>query len=216
MMNTSTFTGHKVSRTIATTLSVSSVHSKQSPRCFFRYLLACLENQVIVPSLHDHCLSLSNDVIIIVYVNDMLVYGHDEASINPIVDRMTNEEEVKIPCEGTAEGYLGVDIKRNWNKTTLTQSGLVKLAIEALGLYSKYSIVTSTPVKCAALPRDSGGEPAAGKFNYSAVVGMLLYLTGHIQPDSMYWDLPGIARMKCLSTKELENIMCYIVLVYFW
>ena len=99
---------------------------------------------------------------------------------------MTKEEEFKLCRECTTEGYLGVDIKRNGEKTTLTQSGLKKRAIEALGLNSKYSTATTTPAECDVLPHDSGGEPAVCTFNYAAVVGMLLYLMGHSCPDRAF------------------------------
>ena len=40
-----------------------------------------------------------------------------------------------------------------------------------------------TPAECAPLPRDRDGAPAVGSFNYASIVGMVLYLTGHSQPD---------------------------------
>ena len=47
-------------------------------------------------SLHDPCLFLSKDVIVIVYVDDLLMYGRAEALIDLFVDHMTNEEDVKL------------------------------------------------------------------------------------------------------------------------
>ena len=61
---------------------------------------------------------------------------------------------------------------------TLTQSGLARRVVKVLGIHSKYSTPTATPDKCAALPFNSGGEPAVGISNYSAVIGMLLFLRG--------------------------------------
>ena len=77
---------------------------KQSPGYFVWYLSKHLERQGLVPSLHDLCLFLSKDIIVIVYVDGMLVHGRDKASINHFVDRMMKEEEVKLRREGTAEG----------------------------------------------------------------------------------------------------------------
>ena len=135
-------------------------------------------------SLHDPCLALSKDVIFIVFVDGMLVYGRDEALINSFVVCTTNKEEAKLQCGCTVEGYIGVDIKRNGHKTTLTQSGLDNRVTEALRLHNKYS--TATPVECANLPCDSVCKPAVGTFNYTPVVGMLLYLTGHSCPDCAF------------------------------
>ena len=59
----------------------------------------CLEKQALVPSLHNPFLFLSKDVIGIVYVDDVLVYGRDEALIISCIDSMVNEEEVKLQRE---------------------------------------------------------------------------------------------------------------------
>ena len=53
--------------------------------------------------------------------------------------------------EGSAEGYLGVDIKQEGNQVALQQKGLTQRIIEALGLDSKHSTPVNTPANTAAL-----------------------------------------------------------------
>ena len=156
---------------------------KQSPRYFYKYLSERMENQGLVPSQFDPCLFLSKDLIVLCYVDDLLLYAREDAIIDDFIERMQKDEEVILRKEGTAEGFLGVDIKRDGNKTTLTQSGLAKRVVEALGLCSKYSTPCATPAEQAPLPRDLSGQPASGTINYASVVGMLLYLCGHSRPD---------------------------------
>jgi hypothetical protein len=43
-----------------------------------------------------------------------------------------------------------------------------------------------TPVKTKPLVKDADGEAAHGRFSYSSVVGMLLYLYSHTLPDIAY------------------------------
>ena len=38
---------------------------------------------------------------------------------------------------------------------------------------------------------------------------MDIYLHRYVQIIDTYWDLLGVARVKCLLTNELGNIMCY-------
>ncbi|KAL7548695.1 hypothetical protein ACHAWF_014726, partial [Thalassiosira exigua] len=95
-------------------------------------------------------------------------------------------EEIFLRREGMAEGYLGVNIERKNGHTTLTQPGLTKKVIEALGLCSKNSTAVSTPAEKTPLPRDVGGVPHDGPVNYASVVGMLLYITGHSRPDCVF------------------------------
>ncbi len=92
------------------------------------------------------------------------------------------QDNIALHKEGTAEGYLGVDIHHQSGKTKLLQVGLTKRIITALGLDSKYSTPVDTPAETAALARDIGSKEASGSINYASVVGMLLYL-GHSRPN---------------------------------
>ncbi len=91
-------------------------------------------------------------------------------------------EDVALHKEGTAEGYLGVDIQRDGNKFTFTQTGLTKQIIESSGPDSKFTTAVATPAEKAALGKDVDSPPASGQINYASVIGMLLYL-GHSCPD---------------------------------
>jgi hypothetical protein len=95
--------------------------------------------------------------------------------------------DISIRREGTAEGFLGVQIDRvdtdHGPQITLTQSGLTKRIVEALGLCSTMSTKIDTPAEASPLSKDANGPAAQGLFNYPAVIGMLLYLSGHSRPD---------------------------------
>ena len=122
------------------------------------------------------------NLVVIAYIDDLLIYAQDDATIVEFIKRM-QKADVKLRKEGTAEGFLGVDIMREGNKTILTQSGLAKRVVDALGLCSKYTTATATPAERAPLGRDLDGPDASGTINYASVVGMLLYLCGHSRPD---------------------------------
>ena len=154
----------------------------QSPRHFFTYLSERLNKQGLRQSALDPCLFLGTDIMVIVYVDDLLVYAKSTEIIDTFVTSMQSEE-VALRREGTAEGYLGVDIRRDQSSVLLTQIGLTKRIISALGLDNKYSTPCSTPAEISPLPKDEGGDPASGMINYASVVGMMLYLCGHSRPD---------------------------------
>ena len=59
----------------------------------------------------------------------------------------------------------------------MTQTGLSKRVVEALGLCSKFSTAISSPAEASPLPKDVDGTPATENFNYAAIVGMMLYLS---------------------------------------
>ncbi|KAL7475748.1 hypothetical protein ACHAW6_006117 [Cyclotella cf. meneghiniana] len=69
------------------------------------------------------------------------------------------------------------------HEITLFQLGLAKQVFKAVGLCSSNSTAISTPAETSPLPKDAEGAPASGAFNYAAVDGMLLYLSGNSRPD---------------------------------
>jgi hypothetical protein len=80
---------------------------------------------------------MNKSLIVIVYVNDILFYGWSEAEIDDLIERLKNNN-IALHKEGTAEGYLGVDIQRDRDNITLKQEVLTKCIVEALGLDTKY------------------------------------------------------------------------------
>jgi hypothetical protein len=94
-------------------------------------------------------------------------------------------EDVALKKEGSADGYLGVDIQCNGCQITFTQVGLTKRIIDGLSLDSKHSTAVATPAEKAALGKDIDGPPASGQVNYASMIGMLLYL-GHRCPDIVF------------------------------
>jgi histone deacetylase 1/2 len=159
---------------------------RQSPRNFFHYLSDKLQNEGLKPSKLDPCLFIGDTVIVVIYVDDVLLYSKSADAIDSLLDNL-QAAGVGIRKEGTAEGFLGVDISRDISASgptiTLLQKGLAKRIVEALGLCSQNATAISTPAEASPLPKDADGEPASGTFNYAAVVGMLLYLSGHSRPD---------------------------------
>jgi hypothetical protein len=154
---------------------------KQSSRYFFQYLTERLIKRGLTASALDPCLFLSKTLIVVIYVNVILIYGKSHAEIDEFIESM-KKDDISLHKEGTAEGYLGVDINRDGDRITLLQEGLTKRIISALGLDSKYSSPVETPAENAALGRNFHGSNASGSVNYSSVIGMLLYL-GHSRPD---------------------------------
>jgi hypothetical protein len=56
---------------------------KQSPRYFFKYLSDRLLKLGISPSKYDPCLFMNKALIVIIYVNDILIYGrHKKTSMS--------------------------------------------------------------------------------------------------------------------------------------
>ena len=182
---------------------------RQAPRYFFNHLKERLESKDIglKQSSRDPCLFVGSKVIVVVYVDDILFFAKEDGMIRRVIDGL-KRKGIAIRREGTAEGFLGVDIERSESKEgkqqiIFRQKGLTSRIITALGLDSSLSTRLSTPAEVGPLPKDVNGTPAAGNFNYAAVVGMLLYLSGHSRPDIAF-AVHQVARYTFKPTRRHE------------
>ncbi len=148
---------------------------------FFHYLTEHLVKQGLIASNLDPYLFMSKKLIVIIYVDNILIYGRSTDKIDNLINCL-KKDDITLNKEDTAEGYLGFDIQQDGDKISLLQEGLTKRIITALGLVSKYSTPVITPAEMTALGCDIDGKEASGCINFASVVGMLLYL-GHSQPD---------------------------------
>jgi hypothetical protein len=58
----------------------------------------------------DPCLFISKLLIVIIYVNNILIYGRSDAEINDLIEGL-KRDKIALHRKGTVEGYLGVDIQ---------------------------------------------------------------------------------------------------------
>jgi hypothetical protein len=153
------------------------------PRNFYNHLKSKLEHPSLgfVQSDADQCLFISDKVIVLVYVDDTLLFARNQQDIENVIDNL-REQGLVLEKESNVAGFLGVHIERLENGSLhLTQIGLIKRILESL------NVEKLTPVRVPAargvLPKDEEGDPPNGLFNYASVIGMLQYLQAHSRPD---------------------------------
>ncbi len=79
--------------------------------------------QGLIASNLDPCLYMSKTLIVIIYVDDILIYGRLTDEIDNLIKRL-KKDDIALNKEGTAEGYLRVDIQQDGDKISLLQEGL--------------------------------------------------------------------------------------------
>ena len=179
---------------------------KQAPRHFFNYLSQHLTKHGLRQSSFDPCLFFGSNLVVIVYVDDLLIYSRSDTAIDDLITKL-KEDNIWIRKEDSTAGFLGVDMKEGPDGSlTLTQTGLIDRIISALGLHSSYSTKKDTPAETAPLPKDANGEPADPTFNYPSIIGMLLYLSGHSRPDIAF-AVHQCARYTFNPTKKHTNAL---------
>jgi hypothetical protein len=156
---------------------------KQSPRNFFQHLKSKLESIGFVAATNiDSCLFISDKVICLCYVDDTLLFSPKQEWIDEVIDKLKNTADLSVEIEDDVAGFLGVQIKRDDEKgtVTLTQTGLIDRIIDALEIEGLPPV--DTPAD-EVLTMDKNGDPPNGTFNYASVIGMMWYLYGHSRPD---------------------------------
>ena len=152
---------------------------KQAPRLWFKTLEKSLHARGFVSSKVDPCLFLSDDLIAVVYVDDVLFFGKSDKVINKMIASLKKDFDLNV--EGTVEAFLGVEVLEHKDGVLARQSGLTKRIIAAVGMEKANSC--KTPASTIGLGADIGGAPKKESWSYSSVVGMLLYLAGNTRPD---------------------------------
>ena len=79
---------------------------------------------------------IGDDIIVLVYVDDCLIFSLDKDTINQLLDKLKNKEKLDLTDEGDIDKYFGVEIEQNKEdkSTTFKQTFLIQVAIELAGL----------------------------------------------------------------------------------
>ena len=99
-----------------------------------------MTNSGMAVSQSDPCLFVSDWVVAVAFVDNILFWSTDEAYINKLGSKL-HKQILLLKQEKHAAGMLGVDMTRaEGGYIEMKQTGLIDLILEALGLDSKLTI----------------------------------------------------------------------------
>jgi len=153
----------------------------QAGNNWFDKLCDSLVSRGFYQSSIDPCLFIRKDIILIVYVDDCLLFAKHDTTLDSFVNSL--KSEFNLTCEGDVGAFLGIQLTRSSNgQLTLTQPGLIAKIVEECGLDAE-SKRHNTPAVTKLLCNDSSGPQREHTWNYWMIVGMLTYLSISSQPD---------------------------------
>lgn len=162
---------------------------KQAPRAWYTRLQKELESIGFVPSPADPSLftlcNKTSNVYLLIYVDDILIAGKDEASVAFVKDTLLTRFEGRDL--GAITSFLGINISRDRDnkEIKIDQSGMVASVIQQFGMEDAKT--KSTPLSPAVkLSKHEGEELDKETYPYGTLVGKLMFLAVATRPDIAY------------------------------
>ncbi|KAK4382937.1 Retrovirus-related Pol polyprotein from transposon RE2 [Sesamum angolense] len=136
-------------------------------------------------SAHDHCLFVKNTVasllVLLTYVDELLIASPSESLIIEVKKFLHNAFSIKDL--GLARYFLGLEIARSADGTSVSQHKYIRDIVQDTGLL--HSRPTSTPLPLGLKLTSQGDVVLADPEPYRRLVGRLLYLS-FTRPDICY------------------------------
>jgi len=129
----------------------------------------------------DKCLFLRDDCILVVYVDDCLIFAQHDDTINALIKALS--ADFLLQDEGDVNAFLGVQINKDVStkSITLTQPALIQQILQDVGIRGE-SKGKDTPVD-SILYADTDGMERVDIWNFCSVIGKLNYLANNTRPD---------------------------------
>jgi len=179
--------GFHSSRTTPTCLKLhKSLYGLTSaPRLWYHHVLDAFLLLGFKQSTLDPCLLYTSTVFIVIYVDDVGIAYKTVEDLDRLLGSLT-EKGLTFTKEGSFTDFLGIKFSQDVDERTitLTQKGLINKVITATGLDDCNPNWTPATTQCLGL--DPSGENMTDTWNYSSVIGMLLYLSTNTRPDITY------------------------------
>jgi hypothetical protein len=153
---------------------------KQAGNNWFTELRGSLIALGFTQSLHEPCLFIKNDCLVIIYVDDCLFFAKTDDILDSIIAKLS--QNFNLTSQGDVGAFLGIDIRRTADGfLELVQPGLIGKIISFVGLEAE-SNEHKTPATTI-LHADPQGANREQTWNYRAAIGMLNYLSTSTRPD---------------------------------
>jgi len=154
---------------------------KVAPLMWYNYIATYFGKLGLHKSTFDPCLWFGTDIMLVQYVDDCGISAAKQSTIDDFVAAL-RKEGLALTQEESFSEFLGIEFQESKEgKFHMTQGGLIKKVLQAAGMSDCNP--NSTPAAVAPVGADKDGEPMEETWNYRAIVGMLLYLSGNSRPD---------------------------------
>lgn len=154
---------------------------KQSPLVWYQTLTTVLNRNEFISTNFDPCVfvNFKNQVYLSIYVDDILIFGPNNKTINEVIDYLHS----KFECTdlGIAHFILGIQIDITENAISLCQKAYITKIIERFGMQDCNSV--GTPLEPGAQLTKEPHKCIDDITIYQSLVGSLMYACIGTRPD---------------------------------
>jgi hypothetical protein len=185
----------------------------QASRNWFLKLSAIYERLGFKQSKFDPCIFLRNDMIIVLYTDDRLLYARDTKEIESFVKTLPDDYTFTLNDPDPIDSFLGIHFShQDSGELNMSQTGLIDAMTESAHVPKGRLKNTPTPAT-AILHADTDGLAQQESWNYPSVIGQLNYLAHNYRPDISF-AVHQCARFskepKALHKKAVTCIIYYL------
>jgi hypothetical protein len=154
---------------------------KQAGHNWYRHLQDELTAMGFRQSKVDKCLFIRSDCILLLYVNNCLVFSPELSVLESVLRQLGNK--IRIMIEDEVSTYLGLEVSRtSENHLLIRQPGLINKVIALCGLKQE-SNQHQIPADTILQPNLPGEGTRQFTWSYRQVIGMLNYIVASTRPD---------------------------------
>ena len=151
---------------------------KQAPRLWNDKWNAAMDSLGLLAVLADPCVFVNGDIWPLLYVDDVLIIGPDEASIATVKKNIVAQFDVEDL--GRPRFFLGIEFIRQREVSYLSQRGYILQTLKRIGMDSSESV--STPMSTV-LDRAGSRDEPTDKLRFQEIIGCLLFISTRTKPD---------------------------------
>jgi hypothetical protein len=178
---------------------------KQAPRVWNQRIRLFLKSIGFDQTYSDPCVYINKetDIIIAMWVDDLIIFGKDMVSINNLKVQLNEEYEMKDL--GELKYFLGIQVHRDRERKIIhiNQSGYNRTILERYGMQN--SKPASTPLATSArLVKATITDILTDQRGYQSIVGSIMYAMLATRPD-LAQSIQQISQFSQNPTKTHEK-----------
>ena len=184
---------------------------KVAPLLWYQHISKIFKELGLKRSEHDLCLWYGENIMLVQYVDDCGIAAPNQQIIDEFIAKL-KAKGLELTQESSFAEFLGIKFTHHPDGSIeMTQKGLIKKTLEAAGMTDCNP--SHLPAPMNGLGSDKEGEPFQEKWNYRAIVGMLLYLATNTRID-IGFAVSQVARFganpKQSHAKAVKQLLRYL------